>query len=248
MCAMSPRLLRPRASGFRYASLRQGLVAYWPLNETAASGDVTAKDESGNGYDLTSNNSVLSTPGKIGNARQFVAANTEFLSIASSAGVQFGEDAWTFSLWLYVPASASGVMQVFSKDENLANGREIETNYNQTADSIRLFVYTTDDFAAAPAIVAAPRDQWNFVAATHAAGSDTVTLRVNTSTSTTVRQANKTYQKSVTQLRVGARVYAGFVQPLTGSVDEVAKWNRALSAAELDQLYNSGNGINLGQR
>jgi hypothetical protein len=32
---------------------------------------------------------------------------------------------------------------------------------------------------------------------------------------------------------------------LTGYMDEVAKWDRVLSSAELDTLYNSGNGIDL---
>jgi hypothetical protein len=244
--AMSPRLLRPRQTS-KYAALRTGLVAYWPLNETAASGDVTAEDWTKRGNNLTSNNSVLSVAGKVNNARQFVTANTEFLSIASNADVQFGEDAWSFALWLYVPASASGQMQVFSKDGSAAGGRELELNYNRVANSVELFLYTTDDAAASGAQVVAARDAWHFIAATHAANSATATLRVNASTSTTTRSDAKTYAKTSTALRVGARVYTGFVQPLTGNVDEIAKWSRVLSTTELDTLYNSGSGIDLRQ-
>ena len=243
---MSPRLLRPRATG-RYTALRAGLVAYWPLNETATSGDVTAEDWTKRGNNLTSNNSVLSTTGKVGNARQFVTANSEFLSIASNADVQFGEDAWTFSLWLYVPSSASGQMQVFSKDGSAAGGRELELNYNRAANTVELAMYATDDSSVSPAQIVAARDAWHFIAATHAANSATVTLRVNASTSTTTRSGAKTYAKTSTALRVGARVYAGFVQPLTGNVDEVAKWSRVLSSTELDTLYNAGAGIDLRQ-
>ena len=244
--SMSPRLMRPRATG-RYAALRTGLVAYWPLNETAISGDVTAEDWTKRGNNLTSNNSVLSTTGKVGNARQFVTANSEFLSIASSADVQFGEDAWTFALWVYVPSSASGTNQIFSKDGSAAGGREVELHYDGSLNNIRLFAYTSDDAATAPATASASRDAWHFVAVTHAVNSATATLRVNTGTSTTVRSGAKTYAKTNTALRVGARVYAGFVQPLTGNVDEVAKWSRVLSATELDTLYNSGAGIDLRQ-
>ena len=246
--SMSPRLLRPRASGFKYATLRQGLVAYWPLNETVASGDVTAADQSGRGNNLTSNNSVLSTTGKIGNARQFITANSEFLSIASNADVQFGEDAYTIALWLYIPSSASGTGQIVAKDNSAAGAREFELHYNGAANNIRLFVYTTDDNATASGTVSAARDLWHFVAVTHAVNSDTVTLRVNASTSTTVRSGAKTYAKTSTAFHIGSRVYSGFQQYMTGNVDEVAKWSRALSTTELDELYNSGNGINLGQR
>jgi hypothetical protein len=244
--SMSPRLLRPRATG-KYAALRTGLVAYWPLNEAATSGDVTAEDWTKRGNNLTSNNSVLSVAGKIGNARQFLTANNEFLSIASNADVQFGEDAWTFALWVYVPASASGTNQIFSKDGSTVGGREIELHYDGSTNAVRLFVYTSDDAATAPATVSAARDAWHFVAVTHVVSSAVVTLRVNASTSTTTRSGVKTYAKTSTALQVGARVYTGFVQPLTGNVDEVAKWSRVLLTTELDTLYNSGAGIDLRQ-
>jgi len=92
--AMNNRLLRPLTAGFQ--SLRVGLVAYWPLNETATSGDVTAEDWTGRGNDLASNNSVLSVAGKVGNAREVVAANSEYLGIASNTDVQFGNGDWSF--------------------------------------------------------------------------------------------------------------------------------------------------------
>jgi hypothetical protein len=241
---MSPRLLRPRQTS-KYAALRTGLVAYWPLNETAASGDVTAEDWTKRGNNLTSNNSVLSVAGKVNNARQFVTANTEFLSIASNADVQFGEDAYTLALWLYVPSSASGTGQIVAKDNSPAGAREFELHYNGAANDIRLFVYASDDVAAGAAQVSAARDAWHFLAVTHAVNSNTVTLRVNTSTSTTVRPDAKTYAKTSTAFHVGSRLFPPFQQYLTGNVDEVAKWSRVLSTTELDTLYNSGNGIDL---
>ena len=61
--AMSPRLLRPRASGLSIGQLRRDLALYLTMNETATSGNVTAVDNSGNGFDFTSVNSVLSTAG-----------------------------------------------------------------------------------------------------------------------------------------------------------------------------------------
>lgn len=244
---MSGRLLRPRQTG-RYAALRSGLVAYWPLNETAgAAENITAVDWTNRGNNLTSNNTVPSTTGLVGNARQFLTANNEFLSIANRSDIQFGEDAWTFALWLLVPASATGAMQVFSKDSSAVGGRELELNYNRVSNTVELSVYCTDDTAPSAAQILAGRDAWTFIAATHALNSDTVTLRVNASTATTVRSAAKSFNKSATDLRVGARVFSGFTQPLTGNVDEVAKWSRALSSVELDTLYNSGAGIDLRQ-
>lgn len=241
--AMNPKLLRPKPTS-KFAALRNGLVAYWPLNETATSGDVTAEDWTKRGNDFTSNNSVLSVAGKIGNARQFAAANSEFLSRASNADVQFGEAAWTVSLWFYVPTSATGAMQIFSKDSE--TGRELEINYNRNANTVEMYVYCTDGSAPTQASIGSvARDTWHFLAATHAANSATATLRVNAATSTTTRSGAKLYAATNTALRVGARVYSGFQQYLTGYVDEVAKWSRALTTAEINTLYNSGAGIDL---
>lgn len=241
--SMSPKLLRPKQAS-KYAAIRSGLVAYWPLNETANSGDVTAEDWTKRGNNLTSNNSVLSVAGKIGNARQFATANSEYLSIASNADVQFGEAAWTIAFWFYVPTSATGPMQLFAKDS--ASGRELEINYNRNTNVAEMYVYCTDGTAPTQATVTGlSRDTWHFLAATHEANSATATLRVNAATSTTTRSGAKTFATTSTDLRIGARVYSGFQQYLTGNVDEVAKWSRALSATELNTIYNSGAGIDL---
>ena len=133
---MNPRLLRPtsRSLVYAYPELRAGLAAYWPLNETATDGDVAARDESGRGNTLTSNNSVLSAAGKIGNARDFVAANSEFLSIASNADMQFGDRDWTLTLWF--KADDWGAYQIVSKDAS--TGREFECPLSTTGGFNRL--------------------------------------------------------------------------------------------------------------
>ena len=246
--AMNPRLLRPKASGFKYQSLRQGLVAYWPLNETATSGDVTAVDESGKGNDLTSNNSVLSATGLIGNARDFVAANSEFLSIASNADMQFGDKDWTLSLWFN--ADDWGAYQVVAKDASGA--REFECALSSSGGVNRLlpiFYHSGGSvaglFAPTGGLAAGA---WHFLAFRHINSTGVITARVNTATNTLTRPAGQTWNATSTAFTLGCRIYVPFQSYLNGLIDECARWNRALSDTELDELYNSGNGINLGQR
>lgn len=244
--AMNPRLLRPTASGFKYQSLRSGLVAYWPLNETAASGDVTAKDESGKGYNLTSNNSVLSAIGKIGDARAFVAANSEFLSIASNADMQFGQKDWTISCW-FNAGSFSG--QLIAKD--LSGQREVELRTSANNNNSLLFLIYHSSGGGGTSISLSgglSTGVWYFMAARYVASTNTFTGRFNATTSNLTLPAGQTANSGTAQLQVGARAFVGARDFFTGQIDEVAKWNRALSNAELDALYNSGNGINLGQR
>ena len=242
--SMNPRLLRPTASGFKYASLRQGLVGYWPLNETAASGDVTAEDKSGKGYDLTSNNSVLSAAGKIGNARDFTTANSEFLSIASNADMQFGQKDWTLSCWFNADIFTG---QLVAKD--LSGQREMEFRTSGTSsNSMLLVIYHSGGGLTVSLGSGLSTGVWYFGAARYVASTNTATLRLNATTGTGLVTAGQTANSGTAQLQVGARQFVGARDFFSGQIDEVAKWNRALSDAELDTLYNSGNGINLGQR
>jgi hypothetical protein len=245
---MSPRLLRPRASGFQYASLRSGLVAYWPLNETATSGDVTAADQSGKGNNLTSNNSVLSTTGLFGNARQFVAANSEFLSIASNTDMQFGDKDFTMALWFN--ADDWGGYQIVAKDAS--GGREFECAMITQSGNNRLNTTWYHSGGSLSVITPNPGSlavgSWHFLAFRHINSTGVITGRVNATTITWTRPANQTWNATSTEFRLGARAFSPFQSYLNGRIDECARWSRALSNAELDELYNSGSGINLGQR
>jgi hypothetical protein len=252
--AMNPRLLRPKASGFRYQLLRQGLVAYWPLNETATSGDVTAIDNSGRGNDLTSNNSVLSTAGKVGNARQFASANTEYLDRASNADLQFGDGNWTLSAWGLTTRTTTGFQHLVGKDQS--GGREfglrINTNSDNSNNRPTFFIQYTDGTS----LLLEPggnKTNANFVnlwwhwVVTHNSG--TVTLYENGSVfGTASRAAGKAFATSNTPFNIGRRSFSSFFEYWDGAIDEVAKWNRALSAGEVSDLYNAGNGIDLSQR
>jgi len=247
--AMNPRLLRPKASGFKYQSLRTGLVAYWPLNETATSGDVTAKDESGKGNNLTSNNSVLSTAGLIGNARDFVAANSEFLSIASNTDMEFGDKDWSLSLWFN--ADDWGAYQIAAKDQS--GGRDLEVALTTAGGFNRILFSPKHSGGSVDQLIPSTSDSlavgvWHFFALRHINSTGIITARVNTFTRNYFRPAGQTWNSTNTAFTLGSRAFVGAQGYFNGSIDECARWNRALSDAELDELYNSGNGINLGQR
>jgi hypothetical protein len=234
-------------SDYVYSSLRSGLVAYWPLNETAASGDVTAVDESGRGNNLTSNNSVLSTTGKIGNARDFVAANSEFLSITSNADMQFGDKDWSIALWFFVTGSWTNGRMIFGKDIN--GGREVECGLSTSGGNRILPVFYHSGGSQSDILGnSIALDTWHFLAFRHINSTGVITGRLNTSTNTYTRPSGQTWNSTGTAFHLGSRAFAGAQGYFGGRIDECARWSRALSNTELDELYNSGNGINLGQR
>jgi hypothetical protein len=254
--AMSPRLLRPLASS-RFGDLRVGLTAYWPLNEDAPSGDVTAVDFTGRGNNLTSNNSVLSAAGKVGNAREFVAANSEFLSGPDSADTRLGDADWTLSCWMYVPTAANGEQRVIAKDVSGARNWDlfVVRNTSTTANRFGIGMFRNGNVFVGAAIGPDRNnadfiDRWWHLTVTNLSG--VVTLHENGavvsgagSAATVTRPAGTTWNEVAGALNIGRREFSGFQQHFTGLVDEVAMWSRALSLSDISRLYNNGNGIDL---
>jgi hypothetical protein len=221
------------------------------MNETAKSGNVTAKDESGKGNDLTSNNTVFSAAGKIGNARDFVAANSEFLSIASNTDMQFGQKDWTLTLWFN--ADDWGAYQIVAKDAS--GGREFECSLTVSGGNNRLtsvFYHSGGQVAAVHGPTTGgglATGTWHFLAFRHVNSTGVITALINNSfPQTFTRPAAQTWNATGTAFHLGSRVFSPFQSYFNGLIDECARWSRALSDAELTELYNSGNGINLGQR
>lgn len=77
------------------STLTNNLISFWKLEE--ASG--TRVDEV-SGYDLTDNNTVAQGTGKIGNAAEFVDANSESLTHVSNSDFQTGDVDWTWAGWV----------------------------------------------------------------------------------------------------------------------------------------------------
>jgi hypothetical protein len=245
---MSPRTLRPRQTG-KYTALRVGLVAYWPLNETATSGDVTAEDWTNRGNDLASNNSVLSVAGLQSNAREFVAGNTEYLSRASNTDLTLGNGDWTLAFWFW-RSSLTGNQVIVSKDSTSFREFNIHSTFAGDTTLLSLEIFNTSGTARNISTFSAQvANAWNFVACRHVASTGATTVRCNATTQTYTRTGGpvEEWVSQNTPWAIGRRGFLGGQLYLTGYVDECAKWSRALSDSELDTLYNSGAGIDLRQ-
>jgi hypothetical protein len=247
MSPMSPRLLRPRQTG-RYRSLRVGLVAYWPLNENAASGDVTAEDWTKRGNNLTSNNTVPSVAGIQGNGREFTAANSEYLAAAGANNdLKFadGRD-WTLAFWAWIPTWTTSRI-LFGNDA--ASNREIlidtrAQNGNNFACNLNPGATPGGTVFAGASLATSA---WNFVVFTYTHSTGTLGGRANAGTMSTATRGAGTLNQSANPLNIGRRQFTGANDNFTGRLDEIAKWDRVLTTAEIDTLYNSGAGIDLRQ-
>lgn len=230
-------------------SLLDDLISYWKLDE--ASGN--AVDWFGTNT-LTDNNTVGSVSGKIGNARSFVAANTEFLSSASNASLVCGDIDFTFCGWFRLaslPANLAAY-QLVAKDSNATNSRDYtidflrDDSFPQNA-GVRFYI----NGGGSNLLVSSGIDgldttgEWHFFIAWHNASSNTLNLQVDNGTVVTRTTSGTAPHASSAEFRLGARQFSGFEGYLDGDLDEVGFWKRVLTSDERTELWNDGNGIDI---
>lgn len=222
-------------------SLLDNLVSYWKLDE--ASG--TRADSHGSN-DLTDNNTVGSTTGKLNNAASFVAANSEYLS-ATGSDLTAGTGSMTLAGWLRVNSLAAN-RPIASKGASRDGSPATAAGYNcqilpsgavmsvfgDTANSTRLV-----SSSGAGEIVVGNTYHWAYVIdrAAHQ-----VRVYKNNSLILTQDISSRAGDcSSSSNFHLGANAAAVFW--FDGWLDEWGCWNRVLIPTEIGQLYNSGNGL-----
>jgi hypothetical protein len=218
------------------SSLLTSLVAFWKLGE--ASG---ARADSGpNGLSLTDNNTVTQAAGKVGDAAQFTAANSEFLDVADNAPLSGSDRDVYCSGWLYL--DTTGLFRgVMNKYTTVAGNREyilyvtnaniltLEVSGNGTATTAR----TATTFGALAATT------WYFWEWYHDSVNDLIGIAVNRSAEQTAAHTTGIFNGTAA-FALGSN--AGGLNYFNGRQDAVGFWDRIPSAAERDSLYNSGAG------
>jgi len=217
---------RSRSQG-EVLTLRDGLAAYWKLDE--ASGEIRV--DSSNGLELEEINSVTVVPGKLGNAVEVAYVDYDrWFEINHPLMAMSGD--FTLSCWVHRIGSVHGADTIIS-----------------LAGNVFLYTHVTHDHG--PVFLALDGD-WNEIV--YLAGNDVITVGIwhhlvvfrNGSTFGIVTNGGAPSTLSGvgdipgTAFRIGAHE-GGF--PFTGSIDEVGKWDRALSLEEISQLYNAGAGL-----
>jgi hypothetical protein len=204
------------------------LVAYWKLEDV--------NDSHTNGLTLTNNNSVTFTSGKVNNAATVVAASSQYLSLADTALLRPGNFDYTWACWFKLTTTA-GTQTIISKDFDTTRGWQLVNgagtltwnNYRNNATGIDI----TDSVSAGT---------WYLFIGWHDAAGDTINMKLNNGTTTSIATSGNFPQASTAPFAIGRNSYPGFSQYMGGQVDEVAYWTRVLTAGEMTRLYNSGNG------
>lgn len=233
MLGLGLQLTVPRGRAVAASPLLTGLVAYWKVEE--ASG--TRNDAHGSNH-LTDNNTVGSAAGKLGNAAQFVAANSEYLSIADNAGLSMGAGVrFTLAAWVY-PDTTTAIQNIIAKRSSGAGSYE----YFLRLDSTDARLYVSSD-GSAIAFVATPTGivaagVWSLIFAWYDGANLNIQVNNGTiyQTAYTADVFNGTAPFLIGSFDTGASEF------WNGRIDEPAIWKRVLTADERSQLWNGGAG------
>lgn len=229
---MGPKLGGPYP-GLRFSmALTDQLVSYWKLEE--ASGP--RADAAGTNT-LSDVNTVINAVGVIGDAAHFVKVNNEALSIASNA--TFLVSAMTFSMWVKLTSSAT-TNGLLSKDDGgaqrqcfidvLAAGTLEIGIWNQAAAFSGILTSGTAITTGTYFFIVG---KWD---------GATLSIIVNNGTPDTVGFVGATLFNSTSPFELG-RGQTDSSRCLNGDLDEVGFWSRALTPAEITELYNAGAGL-----
>jgi len=233
-----------------YSSLRSSLTNYWPMNEEAPSGsNTTAVNWVSGGTNMTSDNAVPSVAGKLRNGRSFTRANSQRMSAtATSSMTIFGTSNYTLAFWFRMDsAPASGEYGLVTNDFfSTERGTSIYMSGSAAPGSWIPLVFlsytdSTNETWQPFSTVGVAASAWTF-ACIRLSGGTALDYRLN-STNAVTRTIAKSFHSSRQRLFFGTRYTAA--DYLDGSLDEVAMWSRRLSDAEVNTLYNDGNGIDM---
>jgi hypothetical protein len=212
-------------------ALTDNLVSYWKFDE--ASGN--AADAVGSNT-LTNNNTTPYVAGKINNGADLERGSSQDFSVASPTGTRF-TGSFSVAIWVK-PESITNDMGILGdNDRGAPKGYMIR--YVTGSDQLQ-FTYSNAgvDYATVKTAMLA-NATWAFIVGTHDAATDTDVLYVNGTAQTTNTSRTVDPQASTIDFKIGNINTDRF----DGVVDACGLWSRALTAAEVTTLYNSGTGV-----
>jgi len=221
--------------------ITNSLVAYYRLEE--ASG--TRVDATGRGNDLTDNNTVTQNAGRIGNAAQFVAVNSESLSRVDSDDHDMGDINFTVCCWAWLDSKPANNMGFISKFTTTGSQRSWRIFWDTATDRILANISNTGAVVAslsAASFGVPPTGQWIFCVMFYNATTDILSIQINNGPVDTASRSGGAFL-STAQFAIGAiNIAATPINFMDGRIDMVGIWKRELNATERAELYNNGVG------
>jgi hypothetical protein len=226
------------------STLLTGLEAHYALDE--ASG--TRSDSTANANHLSSVNTPTSNPGKISDAAQLTRTDGDYLNIADNASLSTGNINFSGVVWVYLDSKPAGIMTIAGKDGVTTTTREWLLYWDNTVDRFRFQSgrsgSTTVDTVTASNFGAPSLSTWYMIAFGHNATTGEVWISVNDGAVNTASRTTGPPDGN-TPFRIG-EIGNSLGLYWNGRIDLFSFYKKTLSASEITQHYNSGNGLAYG--
>lgn len=211
--------------------LLTGLISYWKFEESSGG---TITDAHGDN-DGTSSNITPQQDGIIDYGHGFSGGSNSYIDMGNPANLQLS-DSGGISIWLK-PSSTANPTYPFSKGDlaTATNGYGIWCNGTQVYAIIGNA--TTQTYIDKTGIYTA--SVWNHIVMTWNTSKLYLYVNNNVASIDIVGLALSTTYN----LYIGRDAVYGATYDYSGIIDEVGIWNRLLTAEEVEDLYNSGNGL-----
>jgi hypothetical protein len=227
-----------------FSPLAQGMVAYWPLDEVA--GVKTPDLVSGYDMELANLTAADLVPGKVGNAFKFDNARQTMLRRVNSPGEQLPINqypAFTVSFWANVEGTGLTDLRLFSEANTSNNDPLFNLGTANTGGTGQLDFYfrqagwTTVDHLKSEG---EPLDgTWHHLAFVQEEDGGRA-LYIDGVRDPVEIPAKEEGSWQVNSTTIGGILRANPTHWLTGMMDDVALWNRALSEAEIQMVVTNG--------
>jgi len=219
------------------------LVAMLNNNSGDYSPDNTSGPLTGNLEPDTSQKVRLTLDGR---AAQFVAANSEFLSIADNASLSTGDIDFSIWGWFYLDSKASS-MGLAAKWNITGDQRAYLLQYVSSSDRFR-FVVSSDGTGGTVTAEAADNlgspstGTWYFIIGWHDAGSNTLNIQVNNGTVDSASYSSGVFD-STAGFAIGSNHGGASVAPFDGRGVSVGFTKKVLTSAERTFIFSDGDGV-----
>ena len=219
-------------------NLSQGLVAYYPFNGNA-------NDESGNGFNGTVSNAVLTNDRFGVDDKAYNFNGTSSVIQADITSIPLGNTSRTISVWARGNDDKSQMTIAGYGDAAGTAYDAFDINYFKYSllaghgsgiviDFDLDYLYSDSTFY----------DEWKHIVAVYDDQTSSCSLYINNSLISSELLTLNTLNVNDTKFNIGAKnVLSGLWRYFEGDIDDVCVYNRALNQEEITALYNGANPV-----
>jgi hypothetical protein len=210
-----------------------GLIGYWPLNSIE---DGTAEDIVG-GNDGTPKNGVSATGGQVDDAALFDGID-DYVNVPDDPNLDLTESL-TLGAWVKPSSNQDDYARIISREQSGVGNRQYNLGVDANATDPRTVVDTVDqNTVEVSAMVPITDNEWHHAIMTFDA-SDAIRLHINGNSEVESTSVSSSLVSRDSTVKFGAPAHLPGKDFFTGRIDDVRIYNRALSAGEVQDLYDA---------